>query len=148
MKEQGLIIFQDGTMLTYGEHYCSDDPNYPQKPGHEENFIKQIIPSFPFKLAGLEYDMNENVYVNAIRLSLDGLVLIFNNQLTTTSPTEILAYVPIYPTEEQIKSVEEYEKLKNIEIQKVYEFQSLDYEDYNEYNDLKDYSNSKRRNKK
>lgn len=56
MKEQGIIIFEDGTTSTFGTYYSPDHPRYHNTPGHEESFLAEIEPSFEFKLSNLEYN--------------------------------------------------------------------------------------------
>lgn len=73
--------------------------------------------------------------------------MIMNNRKSTTDPTEILSYVPMNPTEEQLTSLEENEVLSKIEIQKVYEFASFDFDDYIEYDSLKHYVDTKKKEK-
>lgn len=65
--------------------------------------------------------------------------MIINNQKSMTSPSEVLCYMPSNPTIEQIKSLEENETLQAIEIQKVYTFNSYDFNDDIEYDGFKDY---------
>ena len=145
MKEQGIIIYQDGKYEIFGQHVCADQVNYSKLPSHEESFIKEVKESFLFKLSNLEYDKEKNLYQNAISLSQEGVVLIFNNQLSTQDETQILSYVPSNPTDEQINTLETSlkDKLKSIRIKQIAEFLSDDLDDYIMYDSFEEYVNEK-----
>lgn len=147
MKEQGIIIFPDGESLSFGNQVYTDQPNYLSSPGHEESFKSEIVSSFEFKLSGLEYDFNKNLYQNALELSLIGALFIFNNTLKTTSKQESLCYVPELPSEEQLLALRENDYDSIFEINNIYEFHSNDFDDYQEYNSFHDYINSKQKQK-
>lgn len=146
MTEGGFLIFQNGETLSFGEYVPTDHPKYHEIPGHEKSFINEIVPSMRFKLLcyDYEYDYSISYYHNALLLSQEGVMMIINNQQTMTSPSEVLCYMPLNPTEEQIKSLEENETLQAIEIQKVYSFNSYDFDDHIEYENFKDYINKRR----
>ena len=38
MKENGLVIFEDGESFSFGKYVCPDQSNYNNAPGHEESF--------------------------------------------------------------------------------------------------------------
>ena len=146
MVESGFIIYKDGTIDFFGKHVCTDEPNYVDDPTHEKSFINEIVNSMNFKFYELSYDTTNSFYQNALELSLDGEIIIINNRLTTTSKEEIMGYVPQEPTEEQLESLDSEElkeKLAKIKIQRLYEFQSLDFNDYLEYENLEEYKASK-----
>lgn len=143
MQEQGIVIFEDGTTLPFGKYYCPDEPEYLKTPSHEKSFLNEVITSFAFKLSNHTYNKQLNLYNNAMLLSLAGLIIILNNQSSINSQTEILAYAPSIPTVEQIQSLEKNETLSNIKIQKVYEYQTMDWDDYIEYKNFEDYISSK-----
>ncbi|MBE6146898.1 MAG: hypothetical protein E7168_01030 [Firmicutes bacterium] len=146
MVESGLIIYKDGTVEYFGRHVCTDEETYIESSTHEESFIKEIVESLNFKFSNLQYNYDNSFYQNALELSLNGEMIIINNQLTTDSPTEILGYVPQEPTEEQLQSLltdELQEKLNTMEIKRLYEFQSLDFDDYLEYETIEEYRNAK-----
>ncbi|MDD6223725.1 MAG: hypothetical protein PUB18_01845 [bacterium] len=147
MKEQGIVIFPDGEILTFGKQVYTDQPNYLSSPGHEKSFIDEIEPSFEFKLSGLKYDFNKNLYQNAIDLSLAGLVFILNNTLNTTSKQESLCYVPELPSQEQLSILRENDYDSIFEINNIYQFNSNDFDDYQEYNSFYDYINAKEKRK-
>ena len=105
-----------------------------------------MLESLNFKFNNLQYNYDNSFYQNALELSLNGEMIIINNQLTTDSLTEILGYVPQEPTEEQLQSLltdELQEKLNTMEIKRLYEFQSLDFDDYLEYETIEEYRNAK-----
>lgn len=144
MKEQGIVIFEDGTNLSFGKYYCQNQVEYLNTPGHEESFKKEILPNINFKFSDYVYDEDLSLYHNCLSFSLQGMMIIVNNQLSTESKTEVLAYVPSNPTEEQIASLEENEILSKIDIQKVYEFNSNDFDDYIMYDSFEEYINEKK----
>lgn len=141
MQEQGIIIYQDGTYDVFGKHVCTDQLEYFDLPSHENSFKKEVKDNFNFKLSGLEYDTEKTLYENAIELSRDGVIWIFNNQLTTKADSEILSYVPTTPTEEQFQTLEVSlkDKLDNIKIKQIVEFNSEDLEDHIIYDSFEEY---------
>lgn len=143
MKEQGIIIFEDGTNLSFGTYYCQDQIEYLNTPEHEESFKKEILSNMHFKLSDYVYDDDFSFYQNSLLFSLQGMMIIVNNQLTTDSETQILAYLPSDPTEEQINSLKTNKTLQAIEIQRVYEFNSNDFDDYIKYDSFNEYINKK-----
>lgn len=147
MKEQGIIIFENGESLSFGTYYCQDQVEYLNTPGHEESFKKEVLTNISFKLSDYVYDNDLSFYYNCLSFSLQGMMIILNNQLSTDSKTEVLAYVPSNPTEEQIDSLKENKMLHTIEIQKVYEFNSNDFDDYIEYENFNEYIKSNIKNK-
>lgn len=147
MKEQGIVIFPDGESISFGRQVYTDQPNYLSSPGHEKSFINEITTSFEFKLSGLIYDFNKNLYQNALELSLIGILFIFNNTSTTTSKQESLCYVPELPSEEQLLVLRENNYDSIFEVNNIYEFHSNDFDDYQEYNSFNDYINDKQKHK-
>lgn len=139
MKKQGIVIFSDGKLIKYGNYVCTDEANYLSSPSHQESFEKEVVDSFDFKLADLFYDKSQDLYTNGQRLSQEGLILIFNNQLTTTNPSQVLSYVPSVPTSEQLEVLLNDNDINNIAVQDVYEFNSNDWDDYLKYNSFKNY---------
>lgn len=139
MEENGIIIYEDGSYQSFGKYLCPDEKGYDKNPGHEQSFKEEIVPSFRFKMSRHDYYTNNTLYSNALKLSLDGVIMIFNNRQTTKLPTELLAYVPDIPTEEQLKTLESLEQIKNSKVQKVYSFSSYDFDDYIEYKNFNDY---------
>lgn len=147
MKEQGIIIFENGESLSFGTYYCQNQVEYLNTPGHEESFINEILTNMHFKLSDYVYDDDLSFYQNSLLFSLQGMMIIVNNQLTTDSENQILAYVPSNPTEEQLTSLKENEILQAIQIQRVYQFNSNDFDDYIEYENFDDYIKSNIKNK-
>ena len=143
MEEGGIVIFEDGEILSFGKYVPPDHPQYHNIPGHEKSFHNEVIPSFAFKLSNHDYNDRLNLYQNILKLSLDGMIIIINNQQSITAKTEVMSYVPSNPTDEQLNSLKDNDKLLKIEIQKVYEFASFDFDDYLEYEGFQDYINSK-----
>lgn len=143
MDKQGIVIFPDGEVLPFGEHVYMDEPKYLTSPGHEESFKNEILSSFSFRLLGLEYNHEYNLYKNAINLSLEGLLFIFNNTETKDSKVTSLCYMPVNPTDEQKNSLKETDYDKVFEVNKIYEFNSDDFDDYQGYESFEDYLNSK-----
>ena len=142
MAEQGMIILEDGTKLSFGTYYCPDDPMYFTTPTHEKSFNNEIVPSFEFRSSDHIYNEDLSLYHNALQFSLDGMIVILNNQASTQAPTSVLAYVPMVPTEEQLNALKENETLQNIEIQNVHAFQSYDFDDTVDYDSFENYINS------
>lgn len=148
MKEQGIIILEDGTNIPFGTYYCPDEPQYLNSPSHESSFIEEVVPSISFRLSNHIYEAELDFYQNSLRLSLEGVVMIINNQKSTNYPTEVLAYVPNNPSLEQLASMEESEVLSKIEIQKIYQFESYNFDDYIEYDSFSHYIKEKKECKK
>lgn len=146
MIEQGIIIYCDGTYELFGKHVCADQPEYFDSPTHEESFLKEIKDGLNFRLSNLEYNKEKNLYQNAINLSQQGVICIFNNQLSTKDDTQILSYVPITPTEEQLQTLEVIlkDKLNSIKIKQIAEFLSDDLEDHLMYDTFEEYINIKK----
>ena len=140
MDELGIIIYKDGERQSFGKYVPADDPRYQSTPNHDEAFIKEILPSFQFKLNELEYDSNTFFYKNAVNLANQGVIMILNKD------GGILAYVPANPTSEQINSILEDQRLNSITDQEVAQFVSgydpIDYDPI-EYSSLKEYALSK-----
>lgn len=139
-----MIILEDGTTISFGIYYSPDEKEYLSSPNHEKSFIDEVVPSMAFRLSNHTYNKDLDFYYNSLQFSLEGIIMIMNNRKSTTDPTEILSYVPMNPTEEQLTSLEENEVLSKIEIQKVYEFASLDFDDYVVYDSLKHYVDTKK----
>lgn len=139
MKEKGRIIFENGHVLPFGTYVCPDEDGYFDSPTHEMDFVKEVIPSTEFKLSDHYYVDETSLYQNAIRLSKEGLIFIFNKKKGVDSPTEILAYVPDSPTEEQINSLKNEHEILDTELQKVCCFNSFCSNDYNQYESLENY---------
>ena len=146
MKEQGIIIYCDGTYELFGKHVYTDQPEYFTAPSHQESFEKEIKDGFNFRLSGLEYDIEKTLYENAINLSKEGIIWIFNNQLTSENDPELLSYVPTSPTDEQIHTIETAlkEKLKLIKINTIAEYLSDDLEERIMYESFEDYIEQKK----
>lgn len=144
MVEQGMVIFEDGTTLPFGNYVCPDEPQYRYSKVHETGFMEEIITSIPFRLSDHIYNDNLDLYHNSAILSFDGLIIILNKQQSTTSPTEILAFVPGKPTKEQYTALETNETLSKIEIQVVTEYQSYDFNDRIHYANLNEYLKKKK----
>jgi len=143
MDKQGIVIFPDGEVLPFGKHVYMDDANYLTEPGHEKSFKNEVLTSFSFRLLGLEYNEENNLYKNAMNLSLEGLLFIFNNTETKNSITTSLCYMPNNLTDEQKDSLIENDYDKIFEVNNIYEFNSNDFDDYQEYNSFNEYINSK-----
>ena len=140
MNELGIIIYQDGEKQSFGKYVPADSPEYLETPTHEEYFIKEILPSFEFKLNGLPYNVDTNVYRNAVNFATAGVITIFNKD------GGILAYVPANPSQEQINAILEDARLNSISDQEVAQFVSgydpIDYDPI-EFTSLKEYALSK-----
>ena len=143
MKEQGIIIFPNGELLKFGTHVYTDEDKYFTSPSHEDSFKDEIVKSFTFRLAGFTYDEEKSLYLNAIDLSINGLLFIFNNTSTTKSELTNLCYMPGTPTEEQLAVLKEKDYDSMFEVNNIYEFNSAVSEDYLEYGNFNDYLESK-----
>ena len=143
MKEQGVVIYPDGEVITFGKHVHMDEVNYLASPTHQDSFIEEIVKSFKFKLLELDYNFDNSVYKNAINLSLNGLIIIFNNTETTKTETSSLCYVPLNPTEEQKLQLEENGYSLIFDVNRIYEFNTDDFDDYQEYSSFDRYLENK-----
>lgn len=139
MREKGFVVFEDGTILPFGTYICPDEEGYLNSSTHEQDFINEILQNFTFKLYNYNYDKGASFYQNALMLSLQGLLIIINNQASKKGPSEILAYVPSRPTTEQISAISSTNKLLSIENQLIYAFNSEDFDDYTQFIDLNEY---------
>ena len=144
MKEQGIVIFQDGSSLKFGKMVYMNQDDYFDSPGHEESFIDEVLTSFEFISTGLEYDYEKNLYVNCCSFSQHGLIVVFNNRLSLDDPENILVYVTSKPSIEQLATIETLE-IANIDNQDVFEFLSDDLDDNIQYDNLHDYVSVKER---
>lgn len=143
MKEKGFIIFEDGMLLPFGIYTCPDEVSYLDTPTHEEDFIREVVPSIVFKFFDHTYNKDESFYQNAINLSLEGIFMIINNQKEKNGPSEILVYAPQNPTEEQLNTLKDEERILNIDVQEVCEYQSCEIDDYLNYDNLTSYIKTK-----
>lgn len=143
LPENGDIIFEDGTILPFGNYVCPDEDGYFTAPTHTKYFMQEIVPSFEFRKSDHFYIDDDILYLNSIRFSLEGLLLIFNNQKGKNKESEILVYAPMNPTEEQLNTLTTQEKILRTEVQKVYTFLSYDVDDYLEYESLEEYLKEK-----
>lgn len=143
MKEQGMIIFEDGSVLSFGKYVCPDDEKYLSNPTHEMTFAYEVVPSLEFRNSDHYYIDECSLYQNVLRLSLEGLITILNKQQGLEKPTEIMAFMPDNPTKEQIESIINNKQLMETEIQDINTFNSYDFNDYKKYQDLKSYIQEK-----
>lgn len=146
IKEKGLLIFPDGTLLPFGVHICPDEPSFKASSTHEKSFNDEVRSNKIFKESDYIYDENIDLYSNALKFSLNGLIYIANHRDYSTSQTEIMAYVPEDLTIQQLDTLKKQEKLLKTEIQHVYKFNSYDFNDNVEYNDLDTYMQEKKEN--
>ena len=143
MKEQGIVIFPNGKLMSFGIQVYTDEPNYLASPSHESSFKDEIANSFEFRLANFTYDEDKSLYQNAIELSLNRLLLIFNNTPTTKSKLTNLCYMPGCPTQEQLSVLIEKNYDSIFEANNIYEFQSIISDDYIEYENFSEYLETK-----
>lgn len=139
MKEQGIVIFPNGNLKSFGTYYCCDEADYLSMSTHKEEFEKEILNSFEFKSLDLFYNKEDTIYANSQRLSREGIIFIFNNRLSLKKPSAILSYVTPNPTLEQLETLSKNADINNTEIQELYEFNSDDWDDYIKYNNFKGY---------
>lgn len=142
MKEKGIVIFEDGNVLPFGTYVCPDEEGYFYSPTHEADFTQEIVPSTEFKLSDHYYIDENSLYQNALRLSLEGLIIILNKQQGSENPTEIMAFMPENPTSKQIESLIN-NQIMEAKIQEINVFNSYDFNDYHKYNDLTTYIQEK-----
>ena len=139
MREKETVIFEDGNVLAFGTYVCPDEDGYFESSTHETDFKNEVVSSTEFKLSDHYYIDEDSLYINALRLSLEGLAFIFNNKAGANKPTEILAYMPENPTAEQLEALKSQKKILGTEINNIYVFQSYDFDDYTTFDTLQDY---------
>ena len=139
MDKCGIVIFSDGSVLTFGKMSYVDQKDYLTAPGHEESFIKEIVSSMHFKLSGIEYDDNETLYKNIPNLAFNGLIIILNNKTLSTDKERIISQLGPALTEDQVYSLNGLEDIINIQEQATIEYLSDTIDDYREYDNLKQY---------
>lgn len=147
LQENGDVIFEDGTILSFGNYVCPDEDEYPLSSTHTQSFMNEILPSFEFRASNYIYKDDDNIYLNGIRFSQEGLVMIFNNQKSRMKESEILVYLPMNPTDYQLETLKLQKNILRTEVQSVYTFLSYDLDDYIEYESLEEYIKEKQEEK-
>lgn len=139
MKEKGIVIFEDGNILPFGTYICPGEEGYLNSPTHESDFTKEIVSSIEFRNSDHYYIDENSLYQNALRLSLEGLIIILNKREGTNKPTEILAFMPENPTPEQLETLRSQKEILETKINNICVFNSYDFNDYTQFDTLQDY---------
>lgn len=144
MKEKGLMIDKEGICYPFGTH----GGNETLASGHKLSFEKDVVDQY-FKKLNLNYDKGETVYTNAESLSREGNIMIFNRRLNAHTSTQILAYMPINPTVDQLDYLKLIqEELDKTELKAIHELHptSINYSDATDYSSILEYINKKTQN--
>lgn len=49
MEEQGMVVFEDGTMQSFGNYVCPNEKQFMYSPLAEASFIREIASTEKFK---------------------------------------------------------------------------------------------------